>query len=108
MPDYEWIKETAEGVSLTVKVRPKSRQTRVDAVTSEFFRIAVRAAPQDGQANEACVELLAMALKVPKSAVKIAVGFQGRTKIVKVSGLTRQLVLERLSGLAFQPRQEGI
>lgn len=45
------------------------------------------AAPSDGAANAAVVALLARALRVPKSAVRIAAGETARVKRLEIEGV---------------------
>jgi uncharacterized protein YggU (UPF0235/DUF167 family) len=60
----------------------------------------VTAAPVDGAANTAVARVLARALEVPPSAIKVVHGLQGRTKIVEIRGMTDR-ELERRLALIF-------
>jgi uncharacterized protein YggU (UPF0235/DUF167 family) len=57
----------------------------------------VAAPPERGRANDALVELLASALKVPKSSVRVVGGQRGRAKVVEVDGLEPAEVERRLA-----------
>lgn len=46
------------------------------------------AAPEEGKANRAAVELLAKRLRVPKGAVRISRGHQARDKTFEIDGIT--------------------
>jgi uncharacterized protein YggU (UPF0235/DUF167 family) len=48
--------------------------------------VRVRAAPEAGNANAACVKSLAQAFGVPRRAVTIVTGARGKSKIVDVQG----------------------
>ena len=61
------------------------------------LRIRVRAAPVDGAANEALLHVLADALDVPRTGLRIVTGAQARRKHVEVEGLTREEVQARLA-----------
>jgi uncharacterized protein len=50
------------------------------------IRARVRAAPTEGEANEALRVLLGKALDVPRSRVRIASGAASRTKTVAIEG----------------------
>jgi uncharacterized protein YggU (UPF0235/DUF167 family) len=53
-----------------------------------MLAVRVVAAPADGAANEAVARLLADALGLRKSAVRIAAGASARVKQVKIEGVT--------------------
>lgn len=57
-----------------------------DAQGAKLLKARVRAAPENGKANLALVELLADTLGVAKSAVRIVSGATARRKIVEIEG----------------------
>jgi uncharacterized protein len=71
-------------VRIAVVVIPRARRERVERIDATHFRVAVTAAPQEGQANEAVIEALAEHLRVPRSRVRIVQGQTSRHKIVDV------------------------
>ncbi len=91
-----------DGVSVTVKVQPKSRrpgiQGRAVSAHGPCLRIGVNEPPEDGLANRAVCGVLAAALRVPASAVSVALGQTSRDKTLHVAGDTSMLtaVLETL------------
>ncbi|MCW3477751.1 DUF167 domain-containing protein [Limobrevibacterium gyesilva] len=78
------------GVSVSVKVQPKSRhpglQGRAPAVDGERLRIGVAEAAEDGRANHAACATLAHALNLPASSVSVALGATSREKTLRVAG----------------------
>ncbi len=80
----------ADGVSVAVKVQPKSRrpgvQGRAPAVEGERLRIGVSEAAEDGRANRAACATLARALDLPASAVAVVAGLTSRDKTLRVAG----------------------
>lgn len=58
-----------------------------DAAGETHLKVRVRAAPENGKANAALVEVLADALRVPKSAVRLVRGQTARLKVVNIDGL---------------------
>jgi uncharacterized protein YggU (UPF0235/DUF167 family) len=50
------------------------------------LKVRVRAAPEASKANEALIRLIAKALGLPASAVKIASGATGRVKTLRLEG----------------------
>jgi uncharacterized protein YggU (UPF0235/DUF167 family) len=57
----------------------------------------VMAPPQDGRANRALEELLAVALHLKKSAVTVATGHGSAHKRVAIDGLEHEEIVRRLA-----------
>jgi uncharacterized protein len=91
-----------DGVSVTVKIQPRSRrpgiQGRTVSTHGPCLRIGVNEPPEDGRANRAVCAVLAGALHVPASAVAVTLGQTSRDKTLHVAGNTSLLtaVLETL------------
>ena len=79
-----------DGVSVTVKVQPKSRrpgiQGRATSAHGPCLRIGVSEAAEDGRANRAACALLARALQVPVRDVAVTLGQTSRDKTLLVLG----------------------
>lgn len=75
---------------LRVRVRPRARRQAVlgaaPAADGMRLRLAVTAAPEEGRANRAACALVAEALGVPPSAVRLAAGAAAREKTLAVEG----------------------
>ena len=82
------LRDTPEGVSLRVRVQPRSPRTAIDGERGGALLLRVTAQPVDGAANEAVVRLLRRTLCVPASAVRIASGEKSRDKRVVIEGVT--------------------
>ena len=65
-------------------VIPRAWSERVERMDATHFRVAVTAAPREGQANEAVIEALAEYFRVSRSRVRIVRGQTSRHKIVEV------------------------
>jgi len=78
-----------------IRATPRSSSNRIDA-TTDPIRIYVTAAPTDGQANVAILELLAKHLGVPKTSLEIVRGESGRDKVIRTLTLSQDEVSERL------------
>ncbi len=91
-----------DGVSVTVKVQPKSRrpgiQGRAESVHGPCLRIGVSEAAENGRANHAACAVLSDALHVPASAVTVTLGQTSRDKTILVAGDTA-LLTARLESL---------
>ena len=60
------IRDTPGGVELDVRVIPRARKTTLDGVRDGALLVRVAAAPRDGAANDALIEYLAGALRLPR------------------------------------------
>ncbi len=70
---------------MKIKVRVFTRSAKEEVVQqADGYTVRVKAAPQDGKANDAVVRLLARHFGVPRSAVRIASGLTVRNKIVEI------------------------
>ena len=81
---------TEGGVSVAVKVQPKSRrpgvQGRAPAADGERLRIGVAEAAEAGRANRAVCATLARALDLPARAVAVIGGATSHEKTLRVAG----------------------
>jgi uncharacterized protein YggU (UPF0235/DUF167 family) len=67
-----------------VIVKPKARKPEIVKISPENYRIAVREPAQNGQANEAAINLLSEHLGIPKSKLKLVRGVSSRHKLIEV------------------------
>jgi uncharacterized protein (TIGR00251 family) len=79
------------GVSVTVRVTPQGGRDRLDGIETladgrSVLKARVRAAPSDGEANEALPRLLAKTLGVPVRDVTLVAGATSRIKRLTISG----------------------
>jgi len=72
---------------VTVHVQPRASKNAVgETDAAGRLRVAVTAAPADGQANDAVIALLADHFRVPRSAITLERGKTARTKIFALRG----------------------
>jgi uncharacterized protein (TIGR00251 family) len=74
-----------------VRLTPKGGRDRIegwwtDSAGEKALKARVAAPPEDGKANTALIDLLARALDVRKSDVRIASGATSRLKTIEVAG----------------------
>ena len=69
-----------EAVLLHVRVQPQARRNAVMGWRGEALRVSVTAAPEDGKATRAVIELLANTLAVPASSISLVRGATSRDK----------------------------
>jgi len=72
-------------VTLTVKVKPRSRQQKIETGEDGVTTVWLKAPPVDGKANAELIKLLAKTYKVSKSRVQIRTGASARLKRVEIS-----------------------
>jgi uncharacterized protein len=82
---------------ISVTVSPGAAQTELVGRHGDGWRARVAAPPERGRANEELIELLAAALEVPASSVRIVGGRSGRAKVVEVADLETFDVERRLT-----------
>jgi uncharacterized protein len=79
---------TPRGVSIHIRLTPKSRVTRVQGVEAHgeklFLKVQVAAPPEDGKANAAMIAAVAAWLGMPKSELVLESGQKSRLKTVSV------------------------
>jgi hypothetical protein len=87
---------------IAIRVTPRSAKPgtggwRTDADGREELEVRVAAAPVDGAANAAVIDLLAKALGISRSQVTITAGHSSRHKRVEVA-LEAEEIRRRLGG----------
>ena len=89
---------TAMPIEARIRVRltPRAARDEIAGWRGELLRVRVTAPPIGGRANAALERLLADALGVPKSAVRVVSGARGREKTVAIEGARQEEVLSRL------------
>jgi uncharacterized protein len=92
------VTESAKGVAFAVKVHPRARKNAITGIVGEALKLSLTAPPVEGKANQAVIEFFADLFAIPRSSVTIASGETSRNKMVRISGLNRAVVEERLAG----------
>jgi uncharacterized protein (TIGR00251 family) len=82
------IHENNGAISFQVKVHPRAKRDAIVGELGDALKVALKAPPVKGRANEACIEFFANLLKVPRSSVTIASGASSRNKVVRITGIT--------------------
>jgi uncharacterized protein YggU (UPF0235/DUF167 family) len=95
------------GVALFVRMTPKGGRDAIEGVETladgrGVLKARVRAAPHEGEANEALIRMIAKAVGVPPRDVTLAGGATARVKRLVISGDGPTLVaaLEKIVGQA--------
>jgi uncharacterized protein (TIGR00251 family) len=85
---------------LHVRVTPRAGRDAVTRFEDGVLHVRVAAPPADGAANKALLEVVAGALAVPRSKVRIRSGASSRQKTLEIDGLDGNEVAARLCALA--------
>lgn len=93
------VRENTKGISLAVKVQPRAQKNAVTGVVGESLKLALTAPPVEGRANEALVEFVAELFRIPRSSVTIASGLSSRNKVIRLTGVSRPAVEQRLMAI---------
>ncbi len=94
MPYLSQLTDTS--VLLRLYVQPKAAATKIVGLFDGCLKLAVKAPPVDGKANEEVLKFLAGLLVIPHRRLTLKSGAQGRRKQVVVQGLPAAEVRCRL------------
>lgn len=87
---------TDNGIVLSLHIQPRASREGVVGLHGEALKVALKAPPVDGAANEALIKFLSKRLGIPKSQCELISGQSSRTKRVRVPAEC----LERVKALA--------
>jgi len=96
------VNETSKGVAFAVKVQPRARKNAITGIVGQSLKLALTAPPIEGRANAAVIEFFAELFQIPRSSVTIASGETSRNKVVRIAGLGRAWVEQRLAAALAQ------
>jgi hypothetical protein len=96
MTPPSFLREQADGVLISVKVRPRASANEIGRPLGSELCVKVTAPPVDAAANEALVRLLAQVLDWPRNRVELARGHTSRHKVVKIYGISAEVAAARL------------
>ncbi|HUU54937.1 MAG TPA: DUF167 domain-containing protein, partial [Armatimonadota bacterium] len=85
---------------IAIRVRPRSSRSGLEKGSDGGIVVCVHAAAREGAANRECEVVLAKALGVAKSAVRIIRGEKGRGTQIAVAGLSAAETRARLDQAA--------
>jgi uncharacterized protein (TIGR00251 family) len=98
------VNETAKGATFAVRVHPRARKNAITGIVGETLKLSLTAPPVEGKANQAVIEFFADLFAIPRSSVTITSGETSRNKMVRICGLTRAAVEQRLAGALMPVR----
>jgi uncharacterized protein len=86
----DWLRISGTDLLLQVRVQPRASRSRLDTIAGGLLYLRVGAAPVDGGANRAVVELLAATLGIARGRVSITRGESSRAKQVRIADAAHQ------------------
>lgn len=95
------IRETPSGITVSIRVQPRSSRNAVTGVVGEALKINLTSPPVEGEANQACIAFFADTLAIAKNRIVIVSGFKGRNKTIAIHGMTKEKFLILLSAALF-------
>ena len=98
-------RKTKEGIALSVRLTPRGGRDALDGVEvladgRSVLKARVRAAPTEGEANAALIQLLAKEFGLSRSQLSIAAGTTARLKTVALEGEPGELIATLKARLA--------
>lgn len=91
---------------ISLRVLPRSNRECLERDSSDHFVLRVRAAPVDGNANEAVVRRVAEVLGVRQNQVRIVHGVKSRNKVLEIEGMDTEEASRRLKEHAVVRRSD--
>lgn len=67
-----------------VKVKPNSKEQKIEEQSDGSLTVKLKSAPVDGKANEELIKLLAENFNVSKSRIRIKSGLSSRQKLIEI------------------------
>jgi uncharacterized protein (TIGR00251 family) len=93
------IKATANGLTFSVYVQPRSSKAVIVGCHDNALKIKLTAPPVGGAANKQCIQILAKALDLPKSAIAITGGQTSRLKQIRITSLQGEFTPSEIKSL---------
>jgi len=87
------------GCTIPLRVKPAAKQDTLVGAHAGRLKMTVVAPPERGRANEAVARVLAGALNLATSRVRVISGFTSAEKVVFVEGCPAQEVRRRLEAM---------
>jgi uncharacterized protein YggU (UPF0235/DUF167 family) len=98
-------------LAVSVRATPKGGRDAIEGITQvahgqSALKIRVRAAPAEGEANDAIARVLARAAAVPPSSVGLLQGAAGRLKVFRIAGDPARLAVALGRAIAEQETKQ--
>ncbi|HYI23594.1 MAG TPA: DUF167 domain-containing protein [Candidatus Limnocylindrales bacterium] len=85
---------------MRVRLTPRAARDEIVGVAPNgTLLVRVRAAPVDGAANQALIQLMAKAMEVPRTSISVVRGHSSRDKTVSIEGDSGSAIVARWPGV---------
>ena len=91
------LKSTEEGLVVSCHIQPKASRTAVVGMYGDDLKIALKAPPVDGKANQELCRFFAETFRVPAGAVQLLSGHSSRKKRISIRGVQPDLFLKEFA-----------
>ena len=81
------LRESPDGVSISVRALPRAGRNKIQGIHDGCLKIAIAAAPVEGEATRQCLRFLAEVFEVSASRIVLLSGAQSRSKVFRISGM---------------------
>ena len=98
MTDNSPVAVHKDGVTLKIRVIPKTGTIGPRGVSDGHLKWGVSSVPEDGKANKELIVAISKLLKIPKSEIEILSGQSSRNKILLLRGFSLGKAEETLKG----------
>ena len=85
-----------EQTRIIVRVQPSASQNQVLGIKEGVLHLRIAAPPVKGKANQELIKFLGDILGVSKSNLTIEKGTTGKMKVIGISNLTQDQIIERI------------
>lgn len=82
--------------NINIQVQPNARRNEVLGFEDGILHVKVAAPPVKGKANKELVLFLSQLIGVSKSSINIRSGLTSKRKVIAITGLDRDQIVERL------------
>ncbi|NPD87588.1 MAG: YggU family protein [Asgard group archaeon] len=96
MSQHPCIEVQDDSISVSLNVHPNSQRSKI-VITDYSVEIYIKEPPAKGKANQALIKFLSRKLEISTSSIKLVFGEKSKKKVVSISGLTQQQILERMN-----------
>lgn len=91
------VDRTKDGISITVRVHPRAKRDSITGTMGDALKLSLTSPPVEGRANEACIAFFAKYFAVPRASVTIAAGQSSRNKVIRISGISREIAEAKIN-----------
>jgi hypothetical protein len=96
------IRSAGSGVEIDVRVIPRAGRSGLGGERDGRLLVRLSAAPVEGAANDALIELFATLFHLPKRSIRIVAGEKSRTKRIALDGITAAQAEARIGEIRTQ------